>query len=455
MPTEPSVLSGARQIVQQCLGLEPNQQLVIFLDETTVEPATAIAEAAESLGVSHTALLVPVAVQRRIPLQSDLSLLAQGVAREARAILTCVNSTPECLPFRQRILETHWTARTRIGHMPGATAGVLKLADVDFEQLVADCWCMEVAMARGRTLELVSYAADDSAHKLVADIGGWERLPVASDGVISDGAWGNVPSGETYIAPLEGSAEGSVVVNGSIPGLVIEPNAEMVLTFERGRLARADPAGGPASTWLHETQIAKAQAAGDANWSNLAEIGVGMNQAVRKLTGNMLFDEKAAGTAHIALGSNAFMGGTVQASIHCDMVTRQPSLLIDGKLVVDRGSLHYVSSEWHEHHADVTLEDSPLGTAAQVARSGIQAGESSDGRLQRVLRPEPGRVSGCFVGDGRTAQLARSLYGLMPDEGDWLAVDDLARRAGMEDDLARRLLHVMWRYDLVQVRQVG
>lgn len=393
MPSESSIRAGASQIVQRCLGLNPGQQLVILLDETTVEPGVAIAQAAESLGVSPTAILVPVAIQRRIPRESDLSFPAQRIAREARAILTCVNALPGCLPFRERILETHWTAHTRIGHMPGATLQVLALADVDFEQLVADCRCVEIAMARGRAIELVSYTAAGAAHHLTAEIGGWDRLPVASDGVIIDGAWGNVPSGETYIAPLEGSGEGSLVVDGSIPGLVVEPGQELVLYFEMGRLMRVEPAGGPVARWLDETQISRAKAAGDLNWSNLAEIGVGLNPAVERLTGSMLFDEKAAGTAHVALGSNTFMGGLVDASIHCDMVTRQPTIRIDGKTVVDRGRLAYVESEWHAHYSQVSLPESPLQAAARVARSGTQAGRTADGRLQRMLYPEPGRVS--------------------------------------------------------------
>jgi hypothetical protein len=452
MPTEPSLLSGARQIVRQCLGLERNQQLVIFVDETTIQPGVIIAEAAESVGVPYTAILVPIAIQPRIPMQSDLSLLAQGVAREARAILTCVNASPECLPFRQRILETQWTARTRIGHMPGASMEVLSLADVDFDQLVADCWCMEIAMARGRKLELTSYTKGGVAHSLTVDIGGWERLPVASDGVISDGAWGNVPSGETYIAPVEGSAEGSVVINGSIPGLVIAPDAEMLLFFERGHLVHLEPPDGTAARWLHETQVAKAKAAGDLNWSNLAEIGVGINPAVGRLTGNMLLDEKSAGTAHIALGTNTFMGGHIHATIHCDMVTRGPSIHIDGKKVVDRGALSFREAEWHEHHSDVSLEDSPVQSAVDVARSGIQARVFSDGRLQRILRPEPGRISACFVGDSETAQLAHSLYTTLSDAGDWSPVETLAAQANLDRQLVRRLLHVMWSYDLVKVR---
>ena len=450
MPSESSIRTGARQIVQRCLDLKPGQQLVVFVDETTTEPGVAIAEAAEALGVSQTVILVPAAIQRQIPVGADLSFAAQRAAREARAILTCVNATPECLPFRERILETHWTAHTKIGHMPGASLAVLALADVDLDQLVVDCRCVEIAMARGRALELVSYAADGTQHRLTADVGGWDRLPVASDGIISDGAWGNVPSGETYIAPMEGSARGSVVINGSVPGLIIQPNQEIVLHFDQGRMTRIEPADGPAARWLHQTQISRAQAAGDLEWSSLAEIGVGMNEAVQHLTGNMLLDEKAAGTAHIALGSNTFMGGLIDASIHCDMVTRQPTILIDGKTLVERGQLAYTESEWHEHYSQVSLADSPLREATMVARSGVQASRSTDGRLQRMLRPEPGRLSTCFVGNPETARMAYRIYNLLPDGGQDIVLDDVAVRAGMDVAVARQVLHVLWAYDLIR-----
>jgi hypothetical protein len=452
MPHKPSLRAGAQQIISHCLCLEPDQQLVIFLDETTVDTAVILAEAAAEQGVSHTLILVPVTIQHRIPARSDLSLLAQGAAREARAIIMCVNATPECLPFRRRMLETNWTARTRVGHMPGANPEVLGLADVDFDRLIGDCWCMEIAMARGRKLELVSYASNGQAYSLSADIGGWERLPVASDGVIGDGAWGNIPSGETYIAPLEGSGEGSIVINGSLPGMVVEQGSEIVLNFAQGRLVNIDPVDAAPARWLQESQIDPAEASGDSNWSNLAEIGIGMNQAVKKLTGNMLFDEKAARTAHIALGTNAFMGGRVAASIHCDMVTREPTVRIDDKVVLQRGELTLSDADWQEHYSSISLDNSPLRKATLVARSGVQASDSGDGRLQRILRPEPGRVSACFVGDPETAQLAYSMYSLIPDDGEWLKLDDLTHLGIWDPDMVRRVLHLMWIFGLIDLR---
>jgi hypothetical protein len=226
----------------------------------------------------------------------------------------------------------------------------------------------------------------------------------------------------------------------------------MVLVFRWGRLAGIEPADGHAARWLQETQIGPAKATGDLNWANLAEIGIGLNPSVERLTGNMLFDEKAAGTAHVALGDNTFMGGVVQASIHCDMVTKGPTVLIDGKTIVDRGKLRYVSSEWHPHHSEVSLADGPLHTAELVARSGVQASGAADGHLQRVLRPEPGRVSACFVGDPPTARLANTLYGFVPDEGDWLSLQELGVKARMEPELVCRVLHILWEYDLVKFR---
>lgn len=117
---DPAVVSGAKQIIQRCLGLTRGQNLLIFADKTTSGLASIITEAAEQLDVESTIIFVPVSLQRRIPDDIDLSLLAQGAAKEAWAILNCVNSSAECLPFRRFILETQWSARSQ---PEGAPAG--------------------------------------------------------------------------------------------------------------------------------------------------------------------------------------------------------------------------------------------------------------------------------------------------------------------------------------------
>lgn len=451
MAIDPTVVSGAKLLIQRCLGLTKGQSLLICADETTSEIVSIIAESAEDLSVQSTIIFIPVSLQHRIPREIDLSLLAQGAAKEARAILTCVNSSAECLPFRKRILETQWSARTRIGHMPGANRKVLQLANVDFNKLIEDCHNLEIALARGKTLELVSQVRDGTLHRLQVDIGGWERLPVASDGVISDGVWGNVPSGETYIAPIEGSAEGSVVINGSIPGLIIKRSEQIVLHFENGRLSHIEPDNNRTAQFLQEKQIKRALDAGDKNWRNLAEIGIGQNPAVNRLMGNMLFDEKAAGTAHIALGSNSFMGGKIDSVIHCDMVIKSPTIMVDGKTILKKGRLHFIESDWREAYSNITLSGSPLQTAVSVARSGTDTSLQNQ-TLSRILRPEPGRVSICAVGNEETSRLAHDIYSLLPKDGEWIEVKDLFSNNSMDPDVIRRVLHLIWEYGLIKYR---
>ena len=69
---------------------------------------------------------------------------------------------------------------------------------------------------------------------------------------------------------------------------------------------------------------------------NLAELGVGTNDRAT-LTGNILEDEKILGTAHIAFGASAGIGGTVTVPVHLDVVVLEPSLWIGATQVLDDG----------------------------------------------------------------------------------------------------------------------
>ncbi len=70
------------------------------------------------------------------------------------------------------------------------------------------------------------------------------------------------------------------------------------------------------------------------NWSNLAEVGFGLNPAVQDLTGLGVVDEKKAHTVHIALGHSAGLGGDVESVIHCDMVAKRPTVYVNGRLIM-------------------------------------------------------------------------------------------------------------------------
>jgi leucyl aminopeptidase (aminopeptidase T) len=71
---------------------------------------------------------------------------------------------------------------------------------------------------------------------------------------------------------------------------------------------------------------------------NIAELGIGTNDKAM-LSGVVLEDEKVLGTVHMALGDSASMGGSVHVPIHLDGVMLHPTLVVDGRTVLEDGRL--------------------------------------------------------------------------------------------------------------------
>ena len=148
-----------------------------------------------------------------------------------------------------------------------------------------------------------------------------DRTAIVDAGALNmRGAFGNIPCGEAFIAPLEGTAEGTLVVDGSIAaiGRLAEP---VELTVRDGHLVEASGAEG--------ARLMELLTEHGADGTNVAELGIGTNECAI-LTGNILEDEKILGTAHVAFGASAAIGGTVQVPVHLDCVVLRPTVEIDG-----------------------------------------------------------------------------------------------------------------------------
>ena len=104
----------------------------------------------------------------------------------------------------------------------------------------------------------------------------------------------------------------------------------MPLTVRDGHLTDADGADGEA--------LLELLTAHGPDGTNVAELGIGTNEEAI-LTGNILEDEKILGTAHVAFGASAAIGGTVQVPVHLDCVILEPTVEIDGEALVRDGEL--------------------------------------------------------------------------------------------------------------------
>jgi len=157
---------------------------------------------------------------------------------------------------------------------------------------------------------------------LVAETGG--RVFNNTGIVTQAGEAGGVPDIEVAIPPVEGTCNGTAVINasGTYLGLIPDP---IKIRIENGRAVEIT--GGLKARQLIELL----ENQGDDNSWNIGEIAVGLNPASRVI-GQIIEDEGALGTCHIALGNNTTFGGKNQAKLHIDLVMWDPSFYLDGKL---------------------------------------------------------------------------------------------------------------------------
>jgi leucyl aminopeptidase (aminopeptidase T) len=134
-----------------------------------------------------------------------------------------------------------------------------------------------------------------------------------------------VPSGEVYVAPIETSANGILVVEE----LREYDIRDLELRFERGRIVsfRAERGEGEFRDLLDKAE-------GDKD--RIAEFGIGINYGM-KPTGYRIYDEKALGTAHIAIGDNVDLGGVNEASMHLDFILHRPNIEVDDLPLMEEG----------------------------------------------------------------------------------------------------------------------
>jgi leucyl aminopeptidase (aminopeptidase T) len=218
---------------------------------------------------------------------------------------------------------------------PGISADIFcRTVPLDYTALRASCEKIRRVLDQSRSVHVRAPAGTDIEFGLKG------RTAKADDGEFSrPGSGGNLPAGEVYISPQNGTARGTIVFDGSMSlgtGDIIL--REPVICEVEGGFVR-EIHGGPEAQLLRET-IARASqnafvlekegrlAAGMGevyarNARNIGELGIGLNSAAR-IGGNMLEDEKAFGTCHFAIGQN--YDEDAPALIHLDALVQKPTI---------------------------------------------------------------------------------------------------------------------------------
>jgi leucyl aminopeptidase (aminopeptidase T) len=216
-------------------------------------------------------------------------------------------------------------AGARIATLPGVTEEMLaRVMSADMEGLRRNGRAIAERLSAGTEARLTC----PNGSELRIGLAGRDAIPDAGE-LTAAGAFGNLPCGEGFIAPVEGTTSGTLVVDGTIAGVGV-PGEPVELTVEDGHLVEAE---GEEGALLMDLLTAHGE-----DGTNVAELGIGTNERA-ELTGNVLEDEKILGTAHLAFGASAAIGGTVQVPVHLDCVVLHAEVWVDGDPILIDGEL--------------------------------------------------------------------------------------------------------------------
>ncbi len=197
---------------------------------------------------------------------------------------------------------------------------------VDFEELYYITAKFARILEKGDKVHITTEAGTDLAFSIKG------RKVMALDGRLDEvSKSAGLPSGEAACSPVEGTAEGVAVIDGGMHelGLIREP---IILKIKDGKVYEIT--GGAEAVQLSNLLTTS----GDADSYNIAEFAFGSNSAAR-VSDNIQEFKNRLGTVHLALGNNKNLFGTVYSKTHLDAIIMKPTVIIDDKLILDKGQI--------------------------------------------------------------------------------------------------------------------
>lgn len=311
--------SAARSIVEECLDVQSDEEVLVVADAKKEDVARSIARAAAGADAEAIIATMPL-------LESHGNEPPETIADamiSADVVFTC---TSHAITHTRSRLEAA-EAGTRFGILRSVTEEMMVegAMSVDFEELRRQTETVRAVLDGASDVHVTS----DKGTDVTFSVDGCSAFSL--DGYFHENyGFATLPPGESPTHPGEGTANGTIVIDVSMDNLgqLEEP---ITLDIEDGFVTEVS--GGEQADELRRL-IEKS----DENAGNLAEFAIGTNPEA-KLIGNLAEDKKLAGTIHFAVGDNESLGGTLQSEIHLDGVVRAPTVRLDDQVVVDDGQI--------------------------------------------------------------------------------------------------------------------
>ena len=310
---------GAEKVVKTCVKVKPGEEVLIVTEASKLSIAQALATAVYAAGgQTIVAIMEPRSQDSEEPPKT-----IAGAMKASDAFISVVGkSITHTHAVKDAIANgSRGVVLTQFQEQMMIHGGI----ECDFEKAKIECKAMAQAMAGAKELVLTTAAGTHLTYSAEGRRGNSLYC------MVEKGEFSTIPTVEANVSPVEGSANGIIVADASVPylgiGVLDEP---VVCEVKDGFITSMK--GGKQADVLRKDLEAK----NDPNVFNVAENGIGLNPNCHFM-GFMLEDEGVYGSAHIGIGTSITLGGTVKASCHYDLIMKDATLVADGKVLLQEG----------------------------------------------------------------------------------------------------------------------
>jgi aminopeptidase len=333
IPFDPEFTPGARNAVNVCLRVRPQEQVCVITDNRSLEIASAIVAEVEKVGAPYHAWILEQLAPR--PLTGLPREILEDLEISQVSIFAVQAQTNE---LRSRIQMTDVVNRRKIRHAHMVNIN----RQIMLEGMRADF--QRVDRLSQRVVEMVRKASKIRAKTaagtdLTADLNPKYKW-LKTSGIISPEKWGNLPGGEIFTTP--GDVNGTFVIDGVVGDYLcakfgnLQENP-LTVSMKANRLveAHSDNRELENEFWKYTHT--------DENSDRVGEFAIGTNIDLKDVIGEILQDEKYPGV-HIAFGNpyGAHTGAEWDSTTHIDVVGRKfniwvddQQIMLDGKFLVE------------------------------------------------------------------------------------------------------------------------
>lgn len=307
------LFKAAENVIKKCLKVKSKEKVLIVTDPPCFDIGKIFWQVASTKSDPILVEIVPRKMHGEEPPAMVAKLLAEC---DVFILPTSMSLT------HTRARKLACESGKRGATLPGITKDMMaRTLNANYQKIKERSVKLAEVLTRAKTAWLTSKQGTNIRMSLVGRVGHPDT------GIIhKPGDFSNLPAGEAYIAPLEGTAVGQVVVDGSMAPIGLL-DKKLIFVVEKGLIK---------SIANDKGQFQKIFRKYGRKAGNVAELGIGTNDFAR-ITGEVLEDEKVLGTVHIAFGNNFAFGGRVSVPVHLDGIIKEPTLYIDGKCVIKDG----------------------------------------------------------------------------------------------------------------------